>query len=142
MSLFLWKLLFKLAKSAIISGWLSAPITRLRIKAVSTYLKVVDGVRKGVLGAVALLLVLMLLITGFVAIHVGLFILFDWSLRTVGIVTLCLGGIYFLAPAIAIAVLTSERTWMKMSGGNELVRKVTKPKERKHRKEPEKEPVS
>jgi hypothetical protein len=142
MSSFLWKLLFKLAKTAILSGWLSAPVARLKIKAVSTYLKVVDGVRKGVLGVVALLLVLMLLITGFVAIHVGLFILFDWDLRTVGIVTLCLGGVYFLVPVIAITVMTSEKTWMKMSGGDDLVRKVTKPKERKHRKKAEKEPAS
>ena len=142
MSPFLGKLLIKLAKTAILSGWLSAPVARLKIKAVSTYLKVVDGARKGVLGVVALLLVLMLLITGFVAIHVGLFILFDWDLRTVGIVTLCLGAVYFLIPAIAIVVLTSERTWMKMSGGDELVRKVTKPKERKHRKKTEKEPAT
>ena len=142
MSSFLWKLLFKLAKTAVLSGWLSAPVARLKIKAVSTYLKVVDGVRKGVLGVVALLLVLMLLITGFVAIHVGLFILFDWDLRTVGIVTLCLGGVYFLVPVIAITVMTSEKTWMKMSGGDDLVRKVTKPKERKHRKKAEKEPAS
>ena len=142
MSSFVWKLLIKLAKTAILSGWLSAPVSRLKIKAVSTYLKVVDGVRKGVLGVVALLLVLMLLITGFVAIHVGLFILFEWDLRTVGIVTLCLGAVYFLVPAIAIMVATSEKTWMKVSGGNELVRKVTKPRERRHRKEPEKEPAT
>jgi hypothetical protein len=135
MSPFLRKLLFRLVKSAILAGWLTAPVARLKIKAVSTYLKAVDGVRRGVLGVVALLLVLMLLVTGFVAIHAGLFILFDWSLTTIGIVTLCLGTVYFTLPVILILYLTSERTWMKISGGNELVRKVTQQRDRRQTQE-------
>ena len=135
MSLFLSKLLFRFVKRAILAGWLSAPIRRLKIGAVSAYLRLVDGVRKGVLGVVAILLILMLLIVGFVAIHVGLFIVLDWEIKTIGIVTLCLGGVYFLVPLIAIMVGTSERTWMKISGGDELVRKVTEPKRKQKEKQ-------
>jgi hypothetical protein len=142
MSRFLRRLLLQVAKNAILAGWLAAPIARLKIKAVSAYLRVVNGVRKGVIGVIAFFLVLMLLITGFVAIHVGLFILLDWDSRTVGIVTLCLGGAYFIIPVIGILYLTSEKTWMKMSGGNEMVKKVTRPKRGSDQKEPEKEPTA
>ena len=131
MSPFLRRLLFRTIKSAILAGWLRAPVRKLKIKAVATYLRAVDGVRKGVIGVVTLLLTLMLLITGFVAIHVGLFILFDWSLTTVGIVTLCFGAVYFIVPVAAIMYMTSEKTWMKISGGNKLVRKVVEPKEKR-----------
>lgn len=130
MAWFLRKLLFRVVKQVILAGWFSAPIKRLKIGAVSAYLRLVDGVRKGVLGVVAILLMLMLLIVGFVAVHVGLFIVLDWEIKTIGIVTLCLGGVYFLVPLIVIMVGTSERTWMKISGGNELVRRVTEPKQK------------
>ncbi len=72
MSPLLGKLLFRTIRNAIFAGWLTNPVRRLKIRAVAIYLKAVDGVRKGVIGAVGLILVLMLLITGFVAIHVGL----------------------------------------------------------------------
>jgi len=100
----------------------------LLIKGVSVYLKAIDAARKSVLRLILLMAALMMLIVGFVALHVGVFILAGWSLQTVGIITVCLGGAYFLIFGALMLVLTSERTWMKISKGAELVEKVTKSK--------------
>ena len=126
---FVRKLLQSLVEKLVLQGK-DASVEILRIKVTSAYLKVVGGVRKSVLGAVGLFLILIILIVGFVGIHVGLFILLDWDLRTVGIVTLCLGAVYFLVPLGLVLYATSEKTWMKMSRGKELVNKALKPKQK------------
>ncbi len=106
----------------------SASLDLIKIKAVAVYLKIVDSVRKSVLGGVLLLLALMLLVIGFVALHIGAFILIDMSLRTIGIVALCLGAVYFLVPLVVILKLTSEKTWMKISKSSRLVNDVLSPR--------------
>jgi hypothetical protein len=106
----------------------SASLDLIRIKTVTVYLKIVDNVRKSVLGGVMLLLALMLLVVGFVALHIGAFILIDMSIRTAGIVTLCLGAVYFLVPFIVILRLTSEKTWMEISKSSKLVNNVLSPR--------------
>lgn len=104
----------------------AGPLDLLMIKGVTIYLKVVDAARKSALTMVWLAASLMMLIVGFIALHVGVFILAGWSLRTIGIITICLGGLYFVFFGILILSLTCERTWMKISKGSELVEKVTK----------------
>jgi membrane-bound ClpP family serine protease len=108
----------------------SASLDLVKIKAVGVYLKIVDSVRKSVLCGFMLLLALLLLVIGFVALHIGVFIVFDLSMRTIGIVTLCLGIIYFIIPLIVILKLTSERTWMEMSKGSKLMKDVLSPQRR------------
>jgi uncharacterized membrane protein len=90
------------------------------------YLRIVDAVRKSVVAVMALFLVMLLLLVGFVALHVGVFIVSGWDLRTIGIISLVLGGIYSLVAVVIILRITSEENWMKLSHGSELVRKVTK----------------
>ena len=106
----------------------SASLDLIKIKAVAIYLQVVDSVRKSVLGGVMLLLALMFLVIGFVALHIGAFILIDMSIRTIGIVTLCLGAVYFLVPLIVINKLTSEKTWMEISKGSKLLEDALPPR--------------
>jgi len=103
---------------------ISSAFQTVQIKAVRTYIQIVDAVRKSAIGVLLMLVGLFLLAIGFVGIHVGLFLLLDLSIRTVGIVSLCLGGVYFLVPLIMLLKLTSEKTWMRNSKASEMVRKV------------------
>jgi hypothetical protein len=47
-------------------------------------------------------------------------------MTTIGIISICLGGVYMLVSTILIFSLTSEKTWMRVSKGTEVVQKVTK----------------
>ncbi len=102
----------------------AASLDLMKIKAVAIYLKIVDSVRRSVLFGFMLVLALLVLVVGFVALHIGVFIIFDMSLRTIGIITLCLGVVYFFVPLIVILRLTSERKWMEMSKSSGLVNDV------------------
>lgn len=98
----------------------------LLIKAASIYLKMVDAARQSMIKLVLIILMMLLLMVGFVAIHVGVFIVTGWSMTTIGIISICLGGVYMLVSTILIFSLTSEKTWMRVSKGTEVVQKVTK----------------
>jgi hypothetical protein len=98
----------------------------LLIKAASVYLKMVDAARQSLIKLVLIILMMMLLMVGFVAVHIGVFILTGWTMTTIGIVAISLGVVYMLFSGILIFHLTSEKTWMKVSKGTEIVQKVTK----------------
>jgi len=64
---------------------------------------------------------IMLGLSGFLTIHAALFLLLPWSIETKAWILLGLGLVYFLIPLVLVSLICSRRTWMKVSGAQEMV---------------------
>lgn len=123
--------LFKGLVSAVVV-WLAQRYRRLsldllRIEATLGYVRGVRLARSAFLAALALLLYLLLLGTGFVVFHIGLFMLLP-----AGWVKACvlmgLGLAYMLVPALLIRRRCSEKTWMEWTRATDLTDAATRPR--------------
>jgi len=102
----------------------------VKIKAVTAYLHVVEHMRKSAISIITMFLAGLLMLAGFIGVHFGLFVLLDLDIRTIAIVTLCLSAMYLIIGILLLGKVTSEKTWMELSGGDKLVRNVTAPPRR------------
>jgi len=101
--------------SAFLGRWIDRLLGTLEIEAAILY---VGGVRKAREAFIALLLAvlfLLLMTTGFLLIHVGLFLWLPWSLPARALVLLVLGAAYFGSGLAVVITITSERAWMKFT---------------------------
>lgn len=78
------------------------------------YRRTVEGLRQVFNTWVFAVAFLMLMLSGFLAIHVGLYILAPWSESTKGLVLLILGLIYFFVPIGILSLLLSKRVWVRL----------------------------
>jgi NADH:ubiquinone oxidoreductase subunit 3 (subunit A) len=97
----------------------------VQIKAAALYIKAVAKARQSFIGGMLAILGLLLLLAGFVLIHLALLILLPWSMEIKAIGLLVLGGLYFLVPLIFILAACSERRWMRLSQASKIVRQLT-----------------
>lgn len=95
------------------------------IKAASLYVRLVKYLRFGMLGVLALLLCLVLVLSGFVILHLALALYLPWPLHDRGILLVALGLLYIVIAAVWLLVASSQRTWMRCTGAGRLVRNVT-----------------
>ena len=98
----------------------------LENKSLTWYVKSIAAARKAFIGTVALASLILVLFTGFVMIHMGLFFLLPWSLAARATFILVLGAIYFAAAIIALLKLSSEKFFMQKSKASEMVDKFVK----------------
>lgn len=90
-------------------------LDNLKLQAAAAY---VAGVRKTRQAFIALLgsfLLLLLMMSGFLLIHVALFIWLPWSLPLKALILLILGLVYLGGGLAVVFRLSSDRTWMKFA---------------------------
>ncbi|MDD2598486.1 MAG: hypothetical protein PHO37_04590 [Kiritimatiellae bacterium] len=92
------------------------------VKAATCYVKGVQGARQGVIGYLGLCLMRFILGFGLVLLHLGLLLYLPWSTREKGLLLLILGVLYTALAVVAFAVVLSQRTWMKATRADEVVR--------------------
>jgi hypothetical protein len=101
--------------SALFGRWIDRVLDILQTEAAAAY---VAGVRKTRQAFIALLgsfLLLLLMMSGFLLIHVALFIWLPWSLPLKALVLLVLGLVYLGIGLAVVLELSSDRTWMKFA---------------------------
>lgn len=95
----------------------------LESKTLTWYVKTVAAARKAFIGSVALASLILVLFTGFVLIHMGLFFLLPWTLATRATILLVLGVIYFGAAIAVLMKISSEKFFMQKTKASEMVDK-------------------
>ena len=96
--------------------------TRVRKKAVLTYLKTLKVVRQSLLAAVLILMALQLMIIGFVgAIISGVLLNPNIDMQSKLWILFSLFLLIFFIPCLGLILFFSERTWLKISGAEKLL---------------------
>lgn len=96
----------------------------LEAKAAVLYVGGVQKAREAFIALLLAVLFLLLLMTGFLLMHVAIFLWLPWSIPARAIVLLVLGAVYFGCGLAVVLMITSERTWMKFTGVNRLVARL------------------
>ncbi|HAR98928.1 MAG TPA: hypothetical protein DCS11_08570 [Syntrophus sp. (in: bacteria)] len=110
--------------STLFGGWSNRLMGSLEAEAAVLY---VGGVRKAREAFIALLiagLFLLLLMIGFLLVHVALFLWLPWSLTARALVLLVLGVVYFGSGLAVVIALTSQRAWMKFTKVDRLLARL------------------
>jgi hypothetical protein len=96
----------------------------VKIRAASCYVKAVAAARSIFISHIILKCYLLLMLAGFVLMHVGLFIALPCSTQLKGIILLVLGAVYFIISLVYVLKMCSQKFWMEYSKASELVEKV------------------
>ncbi len=97
---------------------------KIKIKAVICYIKAMRFIRRMCIGIVLLILSFVVMISGFIFLHVAFLYYFPVSKEVKALVVFSLGVFYFLIPLGVLLYFTSQRFWMKFSKANTLIQKV------------------
>ncbi|MDO8302987.1 MAG: hypothetical protein Q7T18_07085 [Sedimentisphaerales bacterium] len=103
-------------------------LTLVKIRAVSCYVKAIGAARDIFIAHVTLKCFLLLMLAGFVLMHVGLFIALPCCPQFKGILLLILGAAYFLIALVQVLKMCSQKSWMHYSKASDLVKEVTEKK--------------
>ena len=101
-------------------------IKLVRNEALDYYNKTIRTTRKLFVAVVAFLLCLVLLMSGFIMIHIGAFLYLSIYLakQELALLLFCLLGFaYFFLSLLCLFYVSSERTWLKFSKCNQLLEK-------------------
>ena len=96
----------------------------IKIKAVIYYIKAIRFIRRICIGIFLLILSFVVMISGFIFLHVSFLYYFPLSKEVKALVIFSLGIFYFLIPLGVLLYFTSQRFWMKFSKANTLIQKV------------------
>jgi len=97
---------------------------KIKIKAVIYYIKAIRFIRRICIGIFLLILSFVVMISGFIFLHVSFLYYFPLSKEVKALVIFSLGIFYFLIPLGVLLYFTSQRFWMKFSKANTLIQKV------------------
>ena len=100
-------------------------VSLVKIRAVSYYVKAIGVAREVFIAHILLKCLLLLMLAGFVLMHVGLFIALPCCPAWKGILLLILGAVYFLIALLAAIKMCSQKYWMNFSKASDLVKEVT-----------------
>jgi hypothetical protein len=103
-------------------------ISLAKIRAVSYYVKAVGTARQIYINHIFLACLLLLMLAGFILMHVGLFIALPCCPLYKGILLLILGSVYFLIGLLVVLNRCSQKYWMEFSKARDLVKEVTEKK--------------
>lgn len=101
--------------SALFGRWIDRVLDSLKTEAAAVYVAGVRKARQAFIALLGLALVLLLTLSGFVLIHVALFVWLPWSLPAKALVLLVLGVIYLASGLAVVLGLSSDRTWMRFA---------------------------
>ena len=97
---------------------------KIKIKAVIYYIKAIRFIRRICIGIFLLILSFVVMISGFIFLHVSFLYYFPLSKEVKALVIFSLGVFYFLIPLGVLLYFTSQRFWLKFSKANTLIQKV------------------
>jgi hypothetical protein len=115
--------------SGLLGRWIDLLLGSLEIEAATLY---VAGVRKAREAFIALLLAalfLLLMMIGFLLVHVALFMLLPWSPSARALVLLGLGMLYFGCGLAVVITIASERAWIKFTRVDRLLARFNRHKQ-------------
>jgi len=121
----IWRLI-EILLLAVVQRYQKNAVGFVKIQATAYYVKAIGKIRRTVMRSLAFAGLLLLLLAGFIIMHIGFFTFFNWSNRVKGGVLFILGVIYFVIALGAILYATGERKWMKFSGASQMVEDVIK----------------
>ena len=107
--------------STLFSRWRDHVLGCLEMEAATLY---VAGVRKARGAFIALLLAmlfLLLMMIGFLLIHLALFLWLPWSLTARALALFILGIVYFGGGLVVVFGITSDRAWMRFMGVDRIL---------------------
>jgi len=108
------KLILRIIK-ALLGRWIDGVLDGLELQAAAVYVAGVKKTRQAFIALLGALLLLLLMMSGFLLIHVALFIWLPWSLPLKALILLILGVVYLGGGLAVVLRLSSDRTWMKFA---------------------------
>jgi hypothetical protein len=103
-------------------------ISLVKIRAVGYYVKAIAAARDVFIAHIIVKCFLLLMLAGFVLMHVGLFIALPCCPQYKGILLMILGAAYFLIGLLRVLKICSQKYWMEFSKASNLVKEVTEKK--------------
>ena len=100
---------------ALFGRWFGAVLDGLKLQAAAVYVYAVRKTRQAFIALLGSLLLLLLMMSGFLLIHIALFIWLPWSVPLKALILLVLGVIYLGGGLGAVIWLSSDRTWMRFA---------------------------
>jgi len=96
-------------------------LDNLKLRAAAAYVAGVRKTRQGFVALLGSLLLLLLMMSGFLLIHVALFMWLPWSVPAKALSLLVLGAIYLGGGLAVVLYISSDRTWMKFTKVNRIL---------------------
>lgn len=101
--------------SAVCGRLVGAALTIVKAEAAAAYVSCVLKVRRAFVALLSLASLLLLALSGFMLIHVALFVWLPWSLWIKALVLLILGVVYLGCGLACTLAISSDRAWMKFA---------------------------
>lgn len=101
--------------STLFGRWIDGVLDYLKTEAAAVYVAGVRKARQAFIVLLGLVVFMLLALSGFVFIHVALFVWLPWSLPTKALVLLILGVVYLGGGLAVILGLSSDRAWMRFT---------------------------
>ena len=112
--------------TALFGRWIDNAVESLKIEAATHYVNGVQKARQAFIALLGSFLLLLLMMCGFLLIHVALFVWLPWALPVKAIVLLALGAVYLGVGLAIVGTISSERNWVKFTNVDRIVRNLTK----------------
>jgi len=101
--------------SALIGRWIDGVLGMLKTEAAAVYVAGVRKTRRAFIALLGSFLLLLLMMSGFLLIHVALFMWLPWSLPVKALVLLVLGAAYLGTGLAVVLWLCSDQNWMRFT---------------------------
>ena len=111
---------------ALLGYLISGLVETLKVEAATRYVAGVRKARRGFIALIGSFLLLLLMMSGFLLIHVALFMWLPWALPLKALLLLGLGLIYLLIGLLAVLAVCSERAWMKFTKVDQILAGLSK----------------
>lgn len=106
------------------STYLEPSLKLLKLRAAIYYLEGVKGAHRILILICLLVFVITLIGAGLVMLPLALLMFMPWEPVTKAVVGIVIGALYLLVPAVALISLLSEKRWMRLTGANDVLRKL------------------
>ena len=108
------KLIRRILK-ALFGRWFGVVLDGLKLQAAAVYVAAVKKTRQAFIALLGSFLLLLLMMSGFLLIHIALFIWLPWSVSLKALILLILGVVYLGGGLAVVLRLSSDRAWMKFA---------------------------
>lgn len=116
--------IFDVILGVVTKAYLEPSLELAKVKGAIYYLQAIKAARRVVILICLLLFVVTMIGAGLVLIPLALILWAPWPLETKVIVGVVVGGLYLFVPVISIAILLSQKRWMRMTGADAIVRDI------------------
>ena len=106
------------------STYVEPSLKVLKLRAAIYYLEGVKGAHRILILVCVLVFVITLIGAGLVMVPMALLLFMPWDPVTKAVVGIVIGAVYLLVPAVALISLLSEKRWMRLTGANEILRRL------------------